>query len=117
MIAKDCEATVQIGDSPWKAPFLFKEKQIILDLVPSTRHPASQKARGDLKLKHNTWVASPYDVFIIPDDAWARREEREEEMGPESLDNSQKATLRWIKGMLEDYHKRRSPWLQRISMA
>lgn len=50
------------GQSPWKAPILFNQKKIILDLLPTARHPASGKTRGDLMLKHNTWV--PWREFI-----------------------------------------------------
>ena len=76
---KDCQVDAEIGEglselkpplwpqikkscdpwawgSPWSAPILLVHKKMILDLLPTARHPASGKTRGDLTLKHNTWV-------------------------------------------------------------
>jgi hypothetical protein len=33
-----------------------------LDVLPTARHPASGKTRGDLMLKHHTWVSGLLDA-------------------------------------------------------
>eukprot|EP00435_Cladocopium_sp_Y103_P073825 s497_g45.t1 len=82
---EDCEADAQIGQSPWRAPVLFAKKKIILDVLPTARHPASGKTRGDLMLKHHTWAETGHTVLVIPDAEWPSA----------SSDSSE--LLKWIK--------------------
>eukprot|EP00434_Breviolum_minutum_P006448 symbB.v1.2.005692.t1/scaffold334.1/size226555/15 len=93
-LAEECEAEAQIGQSPWKAPILFNQKKIILDLLPTARHPASGKTRGDLMLKHNTWAEHGYTVLVIPDAEWDKQ-----------MPDGQKSSLKWIKDKVSQLQK------------
>lgn len=75
---------------------LFVEKKIILDLLPTARHPASGTTRGDVQLKHNTWAESGYTVLVIPDKQWVKAAAEGEEG---------KSKSKWIKGKVEQLHK------------
>eukprot|EP00913_Durusdinium_trenchii_P006741 g6337.t1 len=93
---EECTQDATIGQSPWSAPVLFVEKKIILDLLPTARHPASGTTRGDVQLKHNTWAESGYTVLVIPDKQWVKAAAEGEEG---------KSKSKWIKGKVEQLHK------------
>lgn len=93
---EDCEADAQIGQSPWRAPVLFAKKKIILDVLPTARHPASGKTRGDLMLKHHTWAETGHTVLVIPDAEWPSA----------SSDSGDGELLKWIKEKVDQLHKK-----------
>eukprot|EP00931_Biecheleriopsis_adriatica_P043685 TRINITY_DN24962_c0_g2_i1.p1 TRINITY_DN24962_c0_g2~~TRINITY_DN24962_c0_g2_i1.p1 ORF type:complete len:1007 (-),score=248.40 TRINITY_DN24962_c0_g2_i1:30-3026(-) len=70
-----CKLNVDSQDGLHVLPILLPEKNVILDLLASARHPVSHRAQGEVALRHQVWSALGYSVLAIPDSVWSRLRE------------------------------------------
>eukprot|EP00933_Yihiella_yeosuensis_P066444 TRINITY_DN7071_c0_g1_i1.p1 TRINITY_DN7071_c0_g1~~TRINITY_DN7071_c0_g1_i1.p1 ORF type:complete len:1039 (+),score=220.61 TRINITY_DN7071_c0_g1_i1:196-3312(+) len=99
-----CEEGVRSRDGLYSIAIFLPEKDTVIDLIANPRHPASQRPRGGVTLRHQVWSASGYSVLAIPDSVWERIAPSTDSDSGEAnspRDEVQRKKREWLSGKLE----------------